>query len=110
MAYHPSDEAYPGLGLIVGEPAVFRFLSSTTRRDDPLGAVLDRWDPEEIQEIAPLETALPVEGDGKGETETVPVRLHTHVNEVGALELWCRSTRDDRRWKLEYNVRESSED
>jgi len=102
----PSSE----LGLIVGEPAVFRFLSSTTRRDDPLGAVLDRWNPDEIQELAPLETALPVEGDGSGETETVPVRLHTHVNEVGALELWCRSTRDDRRWKLEYNVREPSQD
>ena len=97
-------------GLVVGEPAEFRFLSSTTRRDDPIGTVLDRWDPEEIQELAPLETALPVEGDGKGETETVPVRLHTHVNEVGTLELWCQSTRDDRRWKLEYNVREPSED
>ena len=43
--------------------------------------------------------------------ETVPVRLHTHVNEVGTLELWCESTRegDARRWKLEYNVREPSE-
>ncbi|APW62727.1 Hsp70 family protein [Paludisphaera borealis] len=100
----PSSE----LGLIVGEPAVFRFLSSTTRRDDPLGAVLDRWNPEEIQELAPLETALPVEGDAEG--AVVPVRLHSHVNEVGALELWCRSTRDDRRWKLEFNVREPSED
>src|SRR5208337_2145778 len=33
----PSSE----LGLVVGEPAVFRFLSSTTRRDDPVGTVLD---------------------------------------------------------------------
>jgi hypothetical protein len=98
------------VGLIVGEPAEFRFLSSTTRRDDPIGAVLDRWDPDEVQELAPLETALPVEGEGAAETEMVPVRLHTVVNEVGALELWCRSTRDDRRWKLEYNVREPSEE
>lgn len=100
----PSED----LGLIVGEPAVFRFLGSTTRRDDPVGAVLDRWEPEELEEMAPLETALPVEGDGSG--QTVPVRLHSNVNEVGTLELWCRSTRDDRRWKLEFNVREASED
>jgi len=100
----PSSE----LGLIVGEPAVFRFLGSTTRREDPVGAVLDRWDPEELEELAPLETALPVEGDATG--QTVPVRLHSNVNEVGTLELWCHSTRDERRWKLEFNVRETSED
>ena len=98
----PSSE----LGLVVGEPAVFRFLSSTTRRDDPVGTVLDRWNPEEIQELAPLETALAAEEGAQG--ETVPVRLHSNVNEVGTLELWCQSTRDPRRWKLEFNVREPS--
>jgi molecular chaperone DnaK (HSP70) len=96
----PSSE----LGLVVGEPTVFRFLSSTTRRDDPVGTILDRWSPEEIQELAPLETALAAEDGGLG--ETVPVRLHSHINEVGTLELWCQSARDPRRWKLEFNVRE----
>jgi len=100
----PSSE----LGLVVGEPAVFRFLSSTTRRDDPVGTVLDRWNPDEIQELAPLETALAAEEGAQG--ETVPVRLHSTVNEVGTLELWCQSTRDPRRWKLEFNVREPSGD
>jgi molecular chaperone DnaK (HSP70) len=95
-------------GLVVGEPAEFRFLGSTTRRDDPLGLVLDRWSPEEVQELAPLETALAAEDGGAG--ETVPVRLHAHVTEVGTLELWCNSTRDNRRWKLEFNVREPSEE
>ena len=100
----PSSE----LGLVVGEPAVFRFLSSTTRRDDPVGTILDRWNPEEIQELAPLETALAAEDGAEG--ETVPVRLHANVNEVGTLELWCQSTRDPRRWKLEFNVREPASD
>ena len=63
-----------------------------------------RWNPEEIQELAPLETALAAEEGAQG--ETVPVRLHSNVNEVGTLELWCQSTRDPRRWKLEFNVRE----
>ena len=101
-----SDVPGPQFGLVVGEPAEFRFFGSTTRRDDPIGLVLDRWSADDLRELAPLETALALE-DGVG-GETVPVRLHAHVNEVGTLELWCESTRegDARRWKLEYNVRE----
>jgi hypothetical protein len=33
------------------------------------------------------------------------VRLRADVTEVGTLELWCVAD-DERRWKLEYNVRE----
>ena len=100
----PSSE----LGLVVGEPAVFRFLSSTTRRDDPVGTVLERWNPEEIQELAPLETALAAEEGAQG--ETVPVRLHSNVNEVGTLEPGARAPATPGRWKLEFNVREPSQD
>ena len=56
-----ADVPGPEFGLVVGEPAEFRFLGSTTRRDDPVGTILDRWNPEEIQELAPLETALAAE-------------------------------------------------
>jgi hypothetical protein len=28
------------------------------------------------------------------------------VTEIGTLELWCVSRQDDKRWKLEFNVRE----
>ncbi|GAC1463952.1 MAG: Hsp70 family protein [Isosphaeraceae bacterium] len=102
-----SDVPGPEFGLVVGEPTEFRFLGSTTRRDDPVGLVLERWEPDELRELAPVQTALAAD-EGKPD-ETVPVRLHSNLNEVGTLELWCNSTRDDRRWKLEYNVRESSE-
>jgi molecular chaperone DnaK (HSP70) len=102
-----ADVPGPEFGLVVGEPAVFRFLGSTTRRDDPVGNVLDRWAPEELQELAPMETALAADDGAAG--EVVPVRLHAHVTEVGTLELWCNSTRDDRRWRLEFNVREPTE-
>jgi hypothetical protein len=98
----------PEIGLVVGEPAQFRFLGSTTRRDDTVGTVLERWNIEELQELDPLETALEAEDSGSG--ETVPVRLHSRITEVGTLELSCESTRDPRRWKLEFNVRESSDE
>jgi len=72
----------------------------------PRGYVGDLKD--EIQELAPLETALQAEDGGLG--ETVPVRLRSCVNEVGTLKLWCQSTRDPRRWKLEFNVRKPAHD
>jgi molecular chaperone DnaK (HSP70) len=102
-----SEADVPGLefGLVVGEPAEFRFLSSTTRRDDTVGTLVERWSAEEIQELDPLEASL---GEGR-DGDVVPVRLHSHVTEVGTLDLWCESTRGDDRWKLEYNVREPAE-
>ena len=99
-----ADVPGPEFGLVIGEPAEFRFFGSTTRRDDRPGAILDRWSPEELQELTPLETSLGT--DDRPEGETVPVRLHAHVTEVGTLDLWCRATRGEGRWKLEYNVRD----
>jgi len=98
----------PEIGLVVGEPTEFRFLSSTIRRDDAVGTILDRWNAEELQELDPLETALEPNEAQAG--EAVPVRLHSRVTEVGTLELSCQSTRDPRRWKLEFNVREGAGD
>jgi hypothetical protein len=101
-----ADVPGPEFGLVIGEPASFRVLASTTRRDDRVGTVLDRWSPEELHELDPLETSLGTEDGIDG--QTVPVRMHTQVTEVGTLALWCQSTRDDRRWKLEFNVRDES--
>ena len=103
-----ADVPGPEFGLIVGEPTEFRFLGSTTRRDDKVGTILDRWSADEVQELDPIEARLDV-NQGSSEGDSVPVRLHSHVTEVGTLALWCQSTRDDQRWKLEYNVRDSSD-
>jgi hypothetical protein len=92
----PSHE----LGLAVGEPAEFRFLSSTTRHDHA-GTLLDAWD-DDIEELAPLETTLDHPGNAGA---TIPVHLQARVNELGVLELWCVSRDEKHRWKLEFNVR-----
>ena len=99
-----SDVALPAreFGLAVGQPVEFRFLSSSNRRDDEVGAVLDNWSEDEIEELAPMTTTLEWEGhDGS----TVPIHLEARVNELGVLELWCVSRDEDHRWKLELNVR-----
>ncbi|MFO0579655.1 MAG: Hsp70 family protein [Polyangia bacterium] len=93
-------------GLFVGEPVDFRFLSSSTRKGDRVGDLIEEVSPEHgLEELAPVEAVLPA-GDGTPAGTRVPVRLSSHVSEVGVLELWCSSRDGKRRWKLEYNIRE----
>ncbi len=89
-------------GLVVGEPAEFRFLGSTTRRNDSVGTLVEEWEGQ-VDELTPLATTL--EAPGK-EGRMVPVHLHSKVTEVGTLELWCISRDNKDRWRLEFNVRE----
>lgn len=93
-------------GLVVGEPAEFRFLSSTTRKKDSLGNLIEDWD-EDIQELAPLEVTLSLPGE---EDNVLPVELESHMTEIGTLELWCVARDNEHRWKLEFNVRERDEE
>jgi Hsp70 protein len=92
-------------GLVVGEPAEFRFLSSTIRKQDHVGDLLENWGGE-IEELSPLEVTLTLEGQ---QGSVLPVRLESRVTEIGTLELWCASREGTNRWKLELNIREKSE-
>ncbi len=96
----PDDE----LGLVVGETSTFRFFAAATRADNPAGALVDA-DAPGITELDPVEKLVAAEGDRKT-GELVPVRLESHVTEVGTLELWCVARDGQDRWKLEYSVRE----
>jgi hypothetical protein len=95
-------------GLVVGDQAVFHFLASTTRKQDRVGEAVEDWSGE-IQEVATLETHLPTTDGEEGGT-IIPVWLQSKVTEVGTLELWCVARDDDRRWKLEFNIREQQEE
>jgi len=87
-------------GLIVGQPAEFRFFSSAIRKNDAAGEMIEDVG-DDLQELSPIEVNL-TSADGTG---TVPVSFETVVTETGVLQLWCVA-RDGRRWKLEFNVRE----
>jgi molecular chaperone DnaK (HSP70) len=95
------------IGLVVGESARFRFFSSSTRRQDRPGDLLDEWDAQEIEETDSMETELPA--GVETEEDCVPVRFHSRVTELGMLELWCVGTAIPGRWKLEFSVREDAE-
>jgi Hsp70 protein len=92
-------------GLVVGEPAEFRFLSSTVRKQDQIGSLLEDWG-DDIEEQSPLQVTLKLDGQ---EGTVLPVRLETRVTEVGTLEVWCVSRDGAQRWKLELSIREKSE-
>jgi hypothetical protein len=96
----PSSE----IGLVVGEPAHFRFFSSSIRKGDRPGNMLAAWTPDELPETDSLEAVLPP--DDSIDEPYVPVRFHTKLTELGVLELWCVSAASDKRWKLEFSVRE----
>ena len=98
----PSDE----IGLVVGQPGQFRFFSSSVRKEDRPGDVLESWTADELEETDSLEATLPaVEGS---EDAYVPVRFHSRITELGVLELWCVGTKHPGRWKLEFSVREAA--
>jgi molecular chaperone DnaK (HSP70) len=88
-------------GLVIGEPAEFRFFASAKRKNDPAGALIEDFG-DELEELSPMEITLTAPVNGAA---TVPVSFETVVTETGVLELWCVA-RDGRRWKLEFNVRD----
>jgi hypothetical protein len=91
-------------GLVVGEPAEFRFLSSSVRKQDQVGSLLEDWSAD-IEELSPLEITLKLDGQ---QGTVVPVRIETRVTELGTLEVWCVSRDSTQRWKLELNIREKA--
>jgi molecular chaperone DnaK (HSP70) len=91
--------------LVVGEPTMFRFFSSSVRRDDHVGDIVENAArSDDLEEVAPIETSL------KGESgRLVPVNLQAAVTEVGTLELRCLEKSGAGRWKLELNVRKEEQ-
>jgi len=99
----PSGE----IGVVVGEPATFRFFSSAVRKQDQPGTVVDHWTEEELAETDSLEATLPP--DETIAEDYVPVQFQSHITELGVFELWCVSTKSDGRWKLEFSVRKDAD-
>ena len=91
-------------GLALGEPALFALLSSSVRKADPLGAVVEDW-AGEIEEITTLQVDLPAEAI-EAVSGRVPVWLACELTEVGTLSLWAVARESDQRWKLTFQLQE----
>lgn len=89
------------IGLVVGQPARFRFFQSATRKEDKPGDILESVS--ELTEVDPLEATLSIEEPI--DEPYVPVTFQSRITELGMFELWCVGSQIDRKWKLEFNVR-----
>ncbi|MBO4344602.1 MAG: hypothetical protein J5833_02530, partial [Victivallales bacterium] len=102
-----AEIAERGMALVVGETADFRLFTSTVRPGDAIGARLSQWDESEFTELPPLTVSLPI-GDDDKPGALVPVRLRTVLTAIGTLQLWCEEIGSQRRWKLEFELRDNS--
>ena len=90
-------------GLMIGQPADFRFFASEVRSGDVPGQIVPNAE-RELEETSRVEVLLPaVEEFPEG--QTIPVIIDSVVTELGNLELWMKHTRSDRRWKLDFQLR-----
>ncbi|TWI77398.1 molecular chaperone DnaK (HSP70) [Desulfobotulus alkaliphilus] len=87
--------------LSVGVPASFELLASTVRKEDAPGAVVEDWQGA-ITPVTRIETLLEGEAEAR-----IPVTLAVRATEVGTLEFFCVSTRDEKTWDLAFQVREA---
>jgi molecular chaperone DnaK (HSP70) len=85
--------------LTVGRPARFPLYASSSRQDVP-GDVVNIDD--DLESLPPIQTVL------EGQGGQVPVHLHVSATDIGTLELSCVS--EQRRWKLEFQLRGSPAD
>lgn len=94
-------------GLVVGEPAEFRFFSSPTRGGDQPGDVVEDAG-RDLEETVGIELTLPADED-LVPGQLVPVHLEVLLSDVGALELRMRHTRGGQSWQLHFNTRAEGE-
>jgi hypothetical protein len=91
-------------GLIVGEPVRFRFFGSSVRHEDQVGALLETWAADELDEMDDIQTTLPAQARKQG--EVVAVRLQAAVTEVGTLELTAIPVEaTEERWNVAFHTR-----
>jgi hypothetical protein len=92
--------------LEIGTPVQFPVLYSSTRLADRVGQHVD-LDSENFASLPPIRTVLDLAG--RKRRETLPVTIEITLSQIGTLEMWCQSTTTKHRWKLEFDVRGSTQ-
>src|SRR6185437_9973537 len=88
--------------LLIRQPVEFPLFASSTRTTDRPGQIL-AIDPEQMTSLPPIRTVL--QSGKKAAAESVQVRLHAKLTEIGTLDIWCAEVKGDRTWRLQFDVR-----
>ncbi|MBD3243576.1 MAG: Hsp70 family protein [Chitinivibrionales bacterium] len=90
-------------GLVTGATVHFRFFSSAERAGDSVGGIVANAE-KQLEETTSLEMTLD-QVTGFEDHQTIPVRLHSRLNELGVLQLWMQNEPTGNRWELSFSVR-----
>jgi len=103
------DIDFTGLGLLVGEKTEFRFFSSTCRKEDLYGNLVDDINSDhEFEEMLSLATELPASEDVPPGS-LIPINLRCELTETGTMQIWCYGDAPNSKWKLDFELRNSQE-
>ncbi|MCA9153751.1 MAG: Hsp70 family protein [Planctomycetales bacterium] len=92
--------------LAISQPVEFPLLVSSTRLSDRPGDLVP-IDREQMTPLPPIRTVLKT--GRKKQAETVDVRLHTRLTEIGTLDLWLSEVGGERSWRLQFDVRSATQ-
>lgn len=94
------------LQVTLAEPVEFPLYVSSTRLVDPPGTIVD-VNLEELTPLPPIRTVLK-SGRQKDQQQAI-VRLHAHISEIGVLELSCRQIDTNQSWRLQFDIRSTTQ-
>lgn len=89
--------------LLIRQPVEFPLYASSTRLTGRPGDLVE-VDPEQMTPLPPIRTVLQ-SGKKASEAQTVAVRLHGRLTEIGTLDLWFSELDGPRTWRLQFDVR-----
>ncbi len=88
--------------VLTNRPVKFTLFSSTTRRGDRLGDVVEINEKDFVR-LPPLKTVLKY--GKRSEDKAIPVRVGSEITAIGTLELFCRSLVSPHKWRLQFDLR-----
>ena len=92
--------------LTISQPVEFSIFVSSVRLADAPGQIVT-LDPQQLRPLPPIRTVLKVKS--RNEKRTVAVKLQIALTELGTIELSCHEIETDRAWKLQFDVRSTTQ-
>ncbi len=90
--------------VLTNQPVSLDLYSSSYRSGDRCGELIEVDDT--FTALPPLQTVI--QYGKKGIQKAIPVKIEAEYTEVGTLSLWCRSRISDHRWKLQFQLRDTT--
>ncbi len=92
--------------LTISQPVEFTLYVSSIRLADQPGHILN-VDPEQLTALPPIRTVLKTKS--RNEKRELSVQLRIGLTELGTLDLSCHELDTDRAWKLQFDVRSTTQ-